>query len=366
MSGLMIGVGAVVLMAGAVMIGFGIPINEFSFGNTLIVAGTTAAVGGLIVIGLGFVMAQLQRIAEAMADRTPIRSSQSFDRFEPAAEPGGPAPQDHVPFPTRPKAASFSPPPAFAPQTGHEAEGPVDLDNVALRHADLRHADGDRVDLAQGELPMEPPYGETAVPALRNPDEPPVTVDDDVSLSPRHPISTASSADDLSGHDDHNHRDHDDRRVHADHDDRADHGDRSHDRGDSDPDQRDEDLATFAEKRAAPAIDSDWQSAPPPAFTSVRQPTTYFDSMWPAPAKKAAAEVKAEPKFEHEVSEPANAAESMPPHDDQPPVAILKSGVVDGMAYTLYVDGSIEAELPDGTLRFASIKELREHLELNP
>jgi hypothetical protein len=47
------------------------------------------------------------------------------------------------------------------------------------------------------------------------------------------------------------------------------------------------------------------------------------------------------------------------------PVAILKSGVVDGMGYTLYVDGSIEAELPDGTLRFASIHELRTHLEKN-
>ena len=32
------------------------------------------------------------------------------------------------------------------------------------------------------------------------------------------------------------------------------------------------------------------------------------------------------------------------------------------MGYTLYVDGSIEAELPQGTLRFASINELRSHL----
>jgi hypothetical protein len=45
--------------------------------------------------------------------------------------------------------------------------------------------------------------------------------------------------------------------------------------------------------------------------------------------------------------------------------AILKSGVVDGMGYTLYVDGSIEAELPQGTLRFASINELRSHLAKN-
>jgi hypothetical protein len=45
------------------------------------------------------------------------------------------------------------------------------------------------------------------------------------------------------------------------------------------------------------------------------------------------------------------------------PAAILKSGVVDGMAYTLYADGSIEAQLPQGTVRFGSIAELRSHIE---
>jgi hypothetical protein len=45
------------------------------------------------------------------------------------------------------------------------------------------------------------------------------------------------------------------------------------------------------------------------------------------------------------------------------PVSILKSGVVEGMAYTLYSDGSIEAKLPQGTLRFGSITALRNHIE---
>ena len=35
-------------------------------------------------------------------------------------------------------------------------------------------------------------------------------------------------------------------------------------------------------------------------------------------------------------------------------ISVLKSGVVEGMAYTLYSDGSIEAQLPQGTLRFGS------------
>ena len=37
--------------------------------------------------------------------------------------------------------------------------------------------------------------------------------------------------------------------------------------------------------------------------------------------------------------------------------------MIDGMAYTLYTDGSIEAELPQGLVRFASIEELRNYLE---
>jgi hypothetical protein len=47
------------------------------------------------------------------------------------------------------------------------------------------------------------------------------------------------------------------------------------------------------------------------------------------------------------------------------PVSVLKSGVIDEMAYTLFSDGSIEAQMPDGTMRFASIEELRRHLEQN-
>ena len=48
------------------------------------------------------------------------------------------------------------------------------------------------------------------------------------------------------------------------------------------------------------------------------------------------------------------------------PVTVLKSGVVDGMAYSLYSDGSIEAQMPEGMMRFASIDELRSHLDLRP
>ena len=54
------------------------------------------------------------------------------------------------------------------------------------------------------------------------------------------------------------------------------------------------------------------------------------------------------------------------PEPRQPAVTVLKSGVVDGMAYSLYSDGSIEAQMPEGMMRFASIDELRSHLDQRP
>jgi hypothetical protein len=60
-------------------------------------------------------------------------------------------------------------------------------------------------------------------------------------------------------------------------------------------------------------------------------------------------------------SKPASKSASKPASERGP--AILKSGVIDGMPYTLYADGSIEAELPHGTVKFASVDALRAHLE---
>jgi hypothetical protein len=54
------------------------------------------------------------------------------------------------------------------------------------------------------------------------------------------------------------------------------------------------------------------------------------------------------------------------PDEEHPPITVLKSGVVDGMAYSLYSDGSIEAQMPEGMMRFASIDELRAHLDQRP
>ena len=93
--------------------------------------------------------------------------------------------------------------------------------------------------------------------------------------------------------------------------------------------------------------------------------------LWP---KRPAREGQPDPRLEV-ARAPAAAAAGAPgahgrgsprrPAPQERGVAILKSGVVDGMAYTLYADGSIEAQLPQGTVRFGSIAELRAHIENN-
>ncbi|MGB6538720.1 MAG: hypothetical protein WBF58_22485, partial [Xanthobacteraceae bacterium] len=103
-----------------------------------------------------------------------------------------------------------------------------------------------------------------------------------------------------------------------------------------------------------------------------------FDSLWPkaqrseihsAPAVKVPPPNPAIPVTSEqaavgsELSVPIEEAAPLPPPPSATAVSILKSGVVEGMAYTLYSDGSIEAQLPGGTLRFDSIAELRNHIE---
>src|SRR5574338_1538993 len=104
MAVLLFGVGTFVLVAGLVMVGFGIPINEFSFGNTLISAGTTAAVGGLIIIALGVAVGQLRRIAESLAGDVSARLSQPMDIMEASdASVSAVGVPGRASFPARPK-----------------------------------------------------------------------------------------------------------------------------------------------------------------------------------------------------------------------------------------------------------------------
>lgn len=102
-------------------------------------------------------------------------------------------------------------------------------------------------------------------------------------------------------------------------------------------------------------------AAPPPA----PEPPPTFEDAWPKPERARPGE--APPPRRTRTPPPAEAAVPPPaPREAAPQVTVLKSGVVDGMAYSLYSDGSIEAQMPEGMMRFASIDELRAHLDQRP
>jgi hypothetical protein len=291
MSILLFIVGAIATMLGAGMVAYGIPINEFSFGNTLIVAGTTTAIGGLIVIAIGAAVGQLQRIAETLATRTPVRSSRALDMFEPTA--GSRA--GRIPFPPKPRSETAV----------REPEPPAET--------------------AAEERPAA-----SAAPTLRNPDMPVAVVEEieikeyaDVSLSPQQPVAAPAPVEPA-------------------------------------PPPVSAYASPIADKEPEPVFDPPWRSAPSPQER--RSQANYFDAMWPEESRPAKRPFSEEAKPEPPPPPMAAPEAPMPQPEDELPVTILKSGVVDGMGYTLYVDGSIEAELPQGTLRFASINELREHL----
>jgi hypothetical protein len=110
----------------------------------------------------------------------------------------------------------------------------------------------------------------------------------------------------------------------------------------------------------------------PPAPESAEPPPASFDDAWPKPERSRTADVAPPRRAGRTPSTFAEPGPAAPSADRYPPavrtedptqVTVLKSGVVDGMAYSLYSDGSIEAQMPEGMMRFASIDELRAHLD---
>jgi hypothetical protein len=119
----------------------------------------------------------------------------------------------------------------------------------------------------------------------------------------------------------------------------------------------------------APAAE-DPGSTPPVAPPAPKEPVSFEDA-WPQ-TDRARSDALRRPRTPATLAEP-NAPAPVPERDapsvrsEEPaPVTVLKSGVVDGMAYSLYSDGSIEAQMPEGMMRFASIDELRSHLDQRP
>jgi hypothetical protein len=313
--------GIVCAVGGVAAIVYGIPVKEFSFGNTLILAGTTGLVGGLIVIGLGAAISQLHRIVDMLGARPLSRANRPLEPFEQPGVRLGAGP-GQVPFPPRPK-----------PEPGDREREPMPEPAPASPRA---------------QEEREPEFG--LPPSLHNPDVPLMAEEEaeQLPLSPR-PMPPASPP-------------------------------RS---GPAFPErQMPPPMMPAPEPEAEPKDDSqtsfepNWNFPPPPPRRP--PPPSNFDAAWPAerkspppvapPAEPASSRAESIARAPNASNPPNTSTPTWPPAEPPPedmPVAILKSGVVDGMGYTLYVDGSIEAELPDGTLRFASITELRQHLEQN-
>jgi hypothetical protein len=298
-------IGLVLTLGGAVAVAFGIPINEFGLGNTLIGAGTTAFVGGLILVGLSQAVKQLRRIAENLGGTGDVPMPQVADLSEPAPH-GGPRPPagaPRIPFPPKPAPRTRAPAAALPPEP--------------------------RLDLAPSmdatEEPIRPPP-----PFVRQAPEPRVMPErDEAPLSPAEPRFAAPAEPRFSAA----------------------------------REQKDE-LAEGLLATAFSRLDVSLRQAPPAAGETPKR-NEPFESLWPAERGKTPEAEPMQP-VEAEAPEPESPveeAEEQEQREEPYAVSILKSGVVDGMAYTLYSDGSIEAEMPQGTMRFASIAELRAYLE---
>lgn len=274
--------GICILLGGIAAIGFGIPVHEFSFGNTLILAGTVASAAGAILIGLSVVVREIK------------------EEFRRLALPNSDA--------------------AATPQT----EPRIDIG--------MDKSDNDEFSLGDRTVPNVSDIDQTALPPPPEPDmgEP---VEAEVSdtgppAKPRRNLLFASSS--------------------------------------------------RKERERAAAKNPDSIEAEPPAAAPVAPPAPKpiapkpsFDDAWPPSERGRAEEAPPRTRMPPRFNPPSNGAPGpdryVPPRPaEQPPVTVLKSGIVDGMAYSLYSDGSIEAQMPEGMMRFASIDELRSHLDQRP
>src|SRR5579884_3363206 len=108
MSAILYGLGGVALIGGVALAGFGIPVSEFSFGNTLIMSGATVGACGLIVIALAAVTAQLQQLNDILGHGAATQAAhEPFGTHAEAAEPHpfeprGPATPPEFPMPPAP------------------------------------------------------------------------------------------------------------------------------------------------------------------------------------------------------------------------------------------------------------------------
>jgi hypothetical protein len=275
--------GIAVLAAGLLAVVFGIPVKEFSFGNTLILAGVVAACTGVIMLGLAVVVRELQNIARRLGPASPAGAARVKSE------------------PQLPVAAGDQP-------ASENLEGAEPASKQAR------------------SAPAAAPWQEEAGPRDRAPE---ATPPEPAATKPRRNLLFSSSSR------------------------------RERERAAQPPD------AAAADSVLPPV-------APPVPPAAPKEPAAAtFEDAWPQ-SDRARSDALRRPRTPSTFAEP-NASAPAPERpapaarsEEPAPVTVLKSGVVDGMAYSLYSDGSIEAQMPEGMMRFASIDELRSHLDQRP
>jgi hypothetical protein len=307
MIALLIG-GTVVLCIGLLTVVFGIPIKEFSFGNTMILAGAVVSCTGLVLIGLYFIGREFRNLARRLETGVPV----------------------HAPVMPAREAADTARP---RPQTARDdrlfaRDQPRDRDDVADDHLH-----DDHLRTSPPLEPGTPPAAWQDHPVTRaRPPAPPA----ESFESPAEPAERPRRNIMFSSH----------RR------------DANRDLPSREPSQ-------------TPADDSAYQ--PSTEDFRPRDPETEaadpFDHAWPQSSRSRSESSTprngraAPPPADQDAPEPVRERFQPPRRADASSVTIVKSGVVDSMAYSLYSDGSIEAQMPEGMVRFASIDELRAHLD---
>jgi hypothetical protein len=300
--------GLVTTVAGLLLVASGVGLRDGTFDSEVLTPGMVGVVGGLLLVGLGIAVREMRRIERALAAR-PV----------PRAEPTAQAPEALVPV-LAPSVAKVEP---KAEAAAAAATTPIVEDEALERLRSkfpvfARRQNGPPI---QGDAPVLPaPAG--------------VQVEEAVAAEVRGAVAATM---------------------------------RSTNGG-----ARPARLVSRPSTRAHPAVVS-------PARTN----GVALNTFWPTGSRRddPAASLQTAPPVQSPIRVAAEVSETTAPNEAAPggeptvagdsdmqavaaaPVTVLKSGVVEGMAYSLYSDGSIEAQLPQGTLRFGSIAALRDHIE---
>lgn len=350
--------GILAAIAGLAAIGFGIPIQAFGLGNTLISAGSTVFSAGLVVIALSMVMRLIERLAQDLRQPVTVepsghRPSSEHDAAAlrlPLAEPHA-APPLHEetmqaerpeprPAPMPPRSgwqedgAEPAPRPAARPLGAPPPREPMPATHLEREAAVRLRVQGrmERADRPARQPPEPKMERSPQAPEVERQHEPAVPPGEPRDNGEREPRFDPYAPPER-------------RRVFG-------------------WTRRSKERREEAEASGGPAAEPEFGVPPSAAARAKQAPAESRETR--LPLRGAAPEPRERPAATSAPTPAPRAAAAQPAPEKAEPVEVLKQGTVDGMSYTLYTDGSIDAEFPEGRIRFNSIDELRQHLEAQP